>query len=130
MPDMKYASQSIAREYSKIPHYPEVNQAGVKEMYRQVGDLHINEQGLATRGLVDRHLLLPDRLTGTEKFLPFLADEISLSTYINLMDQYRPVYNVRTMPDRFAKINRTITKQEYRAAAEMAGSLGLYCLDR
>ncbi len=77
MPDMKYASQQTARTYSKIPHYPQSNQAAVKEMHRQVGDLQINEQGLAKRGLLVRHLVLPNGLAGTAEIARFLAEEIS-----------------------------------------------------
>jgi putative pyruvate formate lyase activating enzyme len=92
MPDMKYASAQIARHYSKIPHYPQVNQAAVKEMHRQVGDLQVDKDGIATRGLLVRHLVLPHGLAGTQEITRFLAQEISTNTYLNLMDQYRPAY--------------------------------------
>jgi putative pyruvate formate lyase activating enzyme len=129
MPDMKYASAQIARHYSKIPHYPQVNQAAVKEMYRQVGDLQINENGLARRGLLVRHLILPHGLAGTEEIIRFLAEEVSPVTYLNLMDQYRPAYNVQRYPNQFAKLRRGINQEEFRQAIESARSAGLNRLD-
>ena len=108
MPDMKYASHQIARHYSKIPGYPQVNQAGVREMHRQVGDLQIDGRGIARRGLLVRHLILPNNLAGTQEILRFLAQEISQDTYLNLMDQYRPAFNARLFP----RLNRRITSAE------------------
>ncbi len=89
---MKYADPAVARCYSHVPDYPEVNQAAVKEMHRQVGDLVLDNDGIAVRGLLVRHLVLPNGLAGTEKVLEFLAREISTNTYVNLMDQYHPSY--------------------------------------
>jgi putative pyruvate formate lyase activating enzyme len=126
MPDMKYASAQIARHYSKIPNYPQVNQAAVREMHRQVGDLQMDENGLAERGLLVRHLVLPNGLAGTPEIVRFLAEQISTDTYLNLMDQYRPAFNARQFP----KLNRPITFQEYQAAVEMAGAAGLHRLDQ
>ncbi len=126
MPDMKYASAQIARTYSRIPHYPEVNQAAVREMHRQVGDLQIDERGLAMRGLLVRHLVLPHGLAGSRDVLRFLADEISTSTYLNLMAQYRPAFNARQYP----KLSRPIFSLEYHEAVEIANELGLYHLDQ
>jgi len=126
MPDMKYASAQIARYYSKVPHYPEVNQAAVREMHRQVGDLQMDEHGLARRGLLVRHLILPNGLAGTAEIVRFLAEEISKNTYLNLMDQYRPAYKAAQYP----KINRRITRQEYDEAVRLAHQAGLYRLDQ
>lgn len=112
MPDMKYASHQVGLRYSKIREYPTVNQAAVHEMHRQVGDLQIDERDLATRGLLVRHLILPNNLAGTEAILSFLAREISTNTYLNLMDQYRPVHNAHL----FTKLNRRITRKEYQQA--------------
>jgi putative pyruvate formate lyase activating enzyme len=126
MPDMKYASQQIARHYSKIPHYPKVNQAAVREMHRQVGDLQIDERGLAFRGLLVRHLVLPNGLAGTQEIVRFLAEEISTNTYLNLMDQYRPAYNA----NQYTKLKRPITREEYQAAVQMAVQAGLTRLDQ
>ncbi len=125
MPDMKYASDRIARHYSKIPHYPEVNQAAVKEMHRQVGDLQIDANGLAMRGLLVRHLILPHNLAGTDQIVQFLAKEISPDTYLNLMDQYRPAYKAQQYP----KLKRRITHQEYQTCVDQAHTAGLHRLD-
>ena len=125
MPDMKYASPQIARQYSKAPHYPEANRAAVKEMHRQVGDLIIDKNGLATRGLLVRHLVLPHGLAGTREVAFFLANEISIHTYINVMDQYRPTFNARQYP----QLNRPITRQEYQEAVKLARQAGLYRFD-
>lgn len=130
MPDMKYSSPQIARHYSKIPHYPESNRSAVKEMHRQVGDLQINEQGLAERGLLVRHLVLPNGLAGTAEIVQFLAQEISPQTYLNLMDQYRPAYLVRQYPNQYPKLSRPISRQEYQAAVELAHQAGLHRLDQ
>jgi putative pyruvate formate lyase activating enzyme len=126
MPDMKYASAQIAKFYSKIPNYPLHNQAAVREMHRQVGDLQLDKNGLAMRGLLVRHLVLPNGLAGTAEIVRFLAEQISTDTYLNLMDQYRPAFNAR----QFAKLNRRITFQEYQAAVEMAENAGVHRLDR
>jgi len=91
MPDMKYADADVAEELSAAPDYPQINQAAVIEMHRQTGDLHI-ENGLTTRGLLVRHLVLPDNLAGSFEIIDFLADQISPSTTINIMDQYHPCY--------------------------------------
>lgn len=130
MPDMKYASPQTARVNSKIPRYPQINQAAVKEMHRQVGDLQIDERGLARRGLLVRHLVLPHGLAGTPEIVRFLAEHISPNTYLNLMDQYRPEYNVRSTPNQFPKLSRPTTRQEYVAAVEMAHAAGLHRLDQ
>jgi putative pyruvate formate lyase activating enzyme len=125
MPDMKYSDAKIARQYSTVRDYPQVNQAAVREMHRQVGDLQIDERGLATRGLLVRHLILPNDLAGTQEVLRFLAEEISPNTYLNLMDQYRPAYRAFRYPE----LNRRITMEEYRSAVQMALDLGLRRLD-
>jgi len=98
MPDMKYSDDEIARLYSGIENYPSVNRAAVKEMHRQVGDLQINEQGVATRGLLVRHLVLPNGLAGTRQIVHFLAEEISLNTYLNVMAQYHPCHQASQFP--------------------------------
>lgn len=125
MPDMKYSSQQIARHYSKIPRYPQVNQECVREMHRQVGDLQLDEDGIARRGLLIRHLVLPNGLAGTGEIIRFIAQEISVDTYLNLMDQYRPAFNANQYP----KINRMVNREEFRQALEMAAEAGLHRLD-
>ncbi len=126
MPDMKYADAEIAHRYSKVQNYPEVNKAAVREMHRQVGDLQLDENGLATRGLLVRHLILPNHLAGTAEVLRFLAEEISSNTYLNLMDQYRPAYRAYQYPE----LNRSITRQEYQEALRWASQFGLKRLDQ
>ena len=126
MPDMKYADAALGLKYSKVPHYPTVNQAAVKEMQRQVGDLQMDAQGIAVRGLLVRHLVLPNNLAGTGEILHFLAEEISTHVYLNLMDQYRPAYHAHQHPE----LNRAITRKEYLQAVEMAHTLGLQRLDK
>jgi putative pyruvate formate lyase activating enzyme len=104
MPDMKYSDSEVAKELSAAPDYPDVNFAAVKEMHRQVGDLQV-ENGLATRGLLIRHLVLPNGLAGSVKIIDFLAEQISPKTVINVMDQYRPCYKASSHP----QINRRPT---------------------
>jgi putative pyruvate formate lyase activating enzyme len=125
MPDMKYADPQVGKRYSKVPAYPQANQTAVKEMHRQVGDLQIDQKGLATRGLLVRHLVLPGGLAGTEAVVRFLAEEISSHTYLNLMDQYRPAYKAASYPE----LNRRITAAEYRQAILLAHAAGLHRLD-
>ncbi len=125
MPDMKYSDQETARRYSKIRNYPQVNQEAVKEMFRQVGDLEIDEQGVAKRGLLIRHLVLPEGIAGTEDIVRFISEDISTHTYLNLMDQYRPAYKAHNYPE----INRRLTNQEYQFAVDKAIEAGLKRLD-
>jgi len=125
MPDMKYADVKVVHRYSKIPDYPGVNQAAVREMHRQVGDLQLNERGLARRGLLVRHLVLPQNLAGTDLIVKFLAEEISQHTYLNLMNQYHPSFKAHHYPE----INRPITRQEYQEAIQLARQAGLTRLD-
>jgi len=125
MPDMKYADPQIAERYSKIPDYPRVNRIAVKEMHSQVGDLLLDERGIAKRGLLIRHLILPNNLAGTDHIIKYIAEEISKNTYLNLMDQYRPAYRAHHYPE----LNRRISQEEYDKAVFMAESAGLTRLD-
>jgi putative pyruvate formate lyase activating enzyme len=125
MPDMKYADEEVAWKYSKIKHYPQVNQAAVKEMHRQVGDLALDEGGVALRGLLVRHLVLPEGLAGTAEIVRFLAEEVSRNTYLNVMDQYRPCYKAHQLPP----LERRITHEEYAEAVRLAQEAGLNRLD-
>ena len=97
MPDMKYADIATAKKYSDAENYPQINFAAVKEMHRQKGDLII-KNGLAVKGLLVRHLVLPNGLAGSEKIIDFLAGKISASTFINIMAQYKPCYNAAKYP--------------------------------
>lgn len=125
MPDMKYSDRHTARKYSKIGDYPRANRAAVREMHRQVGDLQLDGQGVAQRGLLVRHLVLPGGLAGTEKIVRFLAEEISTNTYLNLMDQYRPAYKAMRHPP----LDRRPTSEEFKNAVTAARSAGLTRLD-
>ncbi len=126
MPDMKYGDSAIARKYSKVRDYVEVNCAAMKEMHRQVGDLVLDQHGVARRGLLVRHLVLPAGLAGTEQVLAFLAHEISTDTYLNLMDQYYPCYRA----DEYPPLDRRVTAAEYRDALALTEKYGLRRLDR
>jgi putative pyruvate formate lyase activating enzyme len=125
MPDMKYANPRVAQKYSKALDYPGFNRKAVEEMHRQVGDLQVDEHGIARRGLLVRHLILPNRLAGTREIIHFLAEKISHNVYLNLMDQYRPCYNARLFPP----INRSINRREYEEAIQLAHAAGLHRLD-
>jgi putative pyruvate formate lyase activating enzyme len=126
MPDMKYSDEDLARKYSGVENYPAVNQAAVKEMHRQVGELQMNEHGIAVRGLLVRHLVLPNQLAGTAEVVRFLAEEISSNTYLNIMAQYRPTHKAF----QFAELSRPITKEEFTEAINLAREKGLWRLDR
>ncbi|MGQ9643775.1 MAG: radical SAM protein [Ignavibacterium sp.] len=122
MPDIKYSDNEIASRLSGIKNYWNVVRATVKEMHRQVGDLHIDRKGIARRGLLIRHLVLPDNLAGSEKVLDFVADEISKNTYINIMDQYHPAYKANDYPG----LNRRIKSDEYQIVLDHAMLKGLH----
>jgi putative pyruvate formate lyase activating enzyme len=125
MPDMKYSNEQVAFTYSKIHRYPEINQAAVLEMHRQVGDLQIDPQGIAYHGLLVRLLVLPHGLAGIHETVRFITSEISTNTYINIMDQYHPAYHAAQYP----KLNRRINQNEYEEAIQSAHEVGLYRLD-
>ena len=126
MPDMKYGDSALARRYSKVPGYVEANRAAVKEMHRQVGDLVTDDRGIARRGLLVRHLVMPDDIAGTDEVMAFLAEEVSRETYVNLMDQYRPCYRA----DEYPELGRPVTSDEYRQALETAARHGITRLDQ
>lgn len=121
LPDMKYADARTAHLYSGARHYPRVNQAAVKEMYRQVGDLTLDENGLAARGLIVRHLILPNRLAGTREIVRFLAEQVSPRTCLNLMGQYHPAHKAAAFP----ALNRPIRAEEAAQALNLALAAGL-----
>jgi putative pyruvate formate lyase activating enzyme len=124
MPDMKYGESEAAHKYSHVRGYWEVNRAAVKEMHRQVGDL-VLDGGLAQRGLLVRHLVLPDDLARSEKVLAFLAEEVSLGTYVNVMCQYRPCYRAADCPP----LGRPVAGEEHSRALALAAGYGLHRLD-
>lgn len=121
MPDAKYDDDAIAAQFSGVPHYVKVNRLCLKEMHRQVGDLRPID-GVAARGLLVRHLVLPEGLAGTEGVVRFIAEEISPYTYVNVMPQYRPCYQAF----RYPSLRRRITDGEYAAALRSARSVGLW----
>lgn len=124
MPDMKYADAKVAEELSAARDYPQVNRDAVKEMYSQVGDLKISK-GVATRGLLIRHLVLPENLAGSIEIIDFLAEQISPKTTINVMNQYRPCYKASAHP----AINRRPTSEEIQTVRRYAIQKGLNVLD-
>jgi len=125
MPDMKYGDSRNARQYSRVRDYVRVNRSAVKEMHRQVGDLVLDDRGIATRGLLVRHLVLPENISGTDRVLRYLAEEISSETYVNLMDQYRPCYRA----DEHPPLDRPLSIREYQRALDWAAQAGLRRLD-
>ncbi|HZY03768.1 MAG TPA: radical SAM protein [Anaeromyxobacteraceae bacterium] len=125
MPDAKYGDSAVARRLSRVRDYVEVNRAALEEMHRQVGDLVLDEEGLAQRGLLVRHLVLPGGLAGTEAVMRFLAEEISPRTWVNLMGQYRPCYRADEVPE----VARRPTAAELREALSAARQAGLRRLD-
>lgn len=125
MPDFKYSDPQMALKYSKAKDYPSVAKAAIKEMHRQVGDLIIDKRGIALRGLLIRHLVLPEGIAGTEEVVRFIAEEISKNTYINIMDQYYPCYKAFENPP----LDRRITTKEYTEAIKLAIDAGLIRID-
>jgi putative pyruvate formate lyase activating enzyme len=125
MPDFKYWDPEAAMRYSGAEDYPEAARAALKEMHRQVGDLTTDTGsdtgGVAQRGLLIRHLVLPVGLAGTPEVMRFIAEEISRNTYVNIMDQYRPCFKAVGLQP----IDRGITHEEYRAAVGAALDAGL-----
>ena len=120
MPDAKYADPEQARRYSRAEDYPAVMKAALREIHRQVGDLTICG-GVATRGLLVRHLVMPDNIAGSKAIIDFLTDEISPNTYVNVMAQYRPTFKA----DEFPEIDRPITAEEFASAYQYAQQRGL-----
>ena len=121
MPDIKYSDGNIARRLSGAPDYPEVVRSAIREMHRQVGDLILSRSGLARRGLLVRHLVLPNDLANTAACMDFLAHEISTDTYVNLMDQYHPAFRSGRRPE----VDRRVTTAEFGTALEAARVAGL-----
>jgi len=122
MPDAKYMDEKFSKQFSNAPDYPEVIRKVLKEMHRQVGDLMTNSIGIAERGLLIRHLVMPGGVASSEAVLKFIAEEISVHSYINIMDQYRPEYQAYE----YSEISRRITHKEYMEAIQIAKRLHLY----
>ncbi len=122
MPDIKYGHNEPARKYSGAKDYWDVVRTAVKEMYRQVGNLKVDDQGVAYRGLLIRHLVLPGDVVCSENILRFIARDVSADAYVNIMDQYRPAYRACF----HEQINRRITSKEYAEVVACAHRLGLH----
>ena len=123
MPDFKYWSSDRSKTYLKAENYPEAARAAIKEMHRQVGALEFNEDGLARRGLLIRHLVMPGCLDETQAILAWIAAELGPDTYVNVMDQYYPAGKVTG--EKYPEINRGLTSEELSAAQAIARDLGL-----
>jgi putative pyruvate formate lyase activating enzyme len=121
MPDAKYGSDEMGLKYSQAPRYTHYMKTAIKEMHRQVGDLLIDDDGIAVKGLLVRHLVLPGDLAGTEEIVGFLSLEISRNTYLNVMAQYRPEYGACN----YTELDRRITMKEYKDAVRLAAEAGL-----
>ncbi|NUQ85486.1 MAG: radical SAM protein [Anaerolineales bacterium] len=127
MPDFKIWDSRMALKYLLAKDYPEAARRAIKEMHRQVGELKMDENGLAKRGVLVRHLVMPGAVAGTREIMKFLAREVSPHTYINVMRQYYPAGKVSR--EKFPEINRGITTQEYADALAAARKAGLYRFD-
>jgi len=125
MPDFKYSDPEVAKKLSDAPDYPEIAKSALLEMHRQSGDLITDKKGVAQRGPIIRHLLLPENLAGTEEVMKFISSEISKDSYVNVMDQYHPAYSAKDFP----ALDRRITSQEYNDALNLAKTYGLHRLD-
>jgi len=123
MPDFKYWDSEMARKYSRAPDYPQVARRVLKEMHRQVGNLNIAANGLARRGLLIRHLVMPEDVAGTQAVMQWVADELSPETYVNVMGQYHPAGKVSGFDH--AEINRRLTRAEFERALNAAWRAGL-----
>lgn len=120
MPDMKYSNNTSAKKYSNAPDYFEINKIAVKEMYRQVGDLKMH-RGIVSKGILIRHLVLPENLAGSREIFEFIANELSPDTYVNIMAQYYSCH----LADKYPEIDRRITAREYMEAIRLAEKAGL-----
>jgi putative pyruvate formate lyase activating enzyme len=125
MPDFKFSDSKVAARFCSAPDYPEKARAAVKEMHRQVGDLTLDETGVAEKGLLIRHLVMPNGLAGTREIMRFLANEISRNTYVNVMSQYRPCGEAHKFPE----LRRSISSAEFREAVSTTQEEGIHRLD-
>lgn len=121
MPDMRYSGEETSARFSNAPGYPRYNQESVREMYRQVGRAKMDDSGIIERGLIIRHLVLPNNLAGTEKTMKFISEGISRDTYVSLMSQYLPYHKAGDFPE----INRRLQLREYEEAREIMEKQGL-----
>jgi putative pyruvate formate lyase activating enzyme len=122
MPDVKFADSQTGEMLCHVPDYADVVKQALLEMHSQVGDLELDRRGIAVKGLLVRHLVMPNGAAGSREVLGFIADEVSRDTYVNIMAQYRPLYEA----DRFPELNRGITSYEYKEAVDIAREAGLH----
>jgi len=121
LPDLRYASDRWARKFSQARDYVEHARAAIREMYRQVGELVLNEAGLARRGLIVRHLILPNGLAGSQESLTWLAEEVSPGVAVSIMSQYFPAHRASRIPS----LSRKVSASEYSEVTELLDRLGL-----
>ena len=121
LPDLKYAENSIGKKYSKIDNYFEIATKAIKEMERQVGTPKFDENGVMTKGMIVRHLVLPGYIENSKKVLKWLKENLSKDIYISIMAQYFPTYKAKT--EEYKEINRKLTKMEWEAIGEYVDSL-------
>jgi putative pyruvate formate lyase activating enzyme len=120
LPDIKYSNDSVAMELSKAPDFVNSNRAAISEMYRQCGKLKINKNGIATKGIIIRHLVLPHNLSGSRESFEWIKKNLGTDVHISLMSQYFPTHNAASHP----KINRPITDLEYSEVIQIVENLG------
>ncbi len=128
MPDFKYWSADASRKYLKAADYPDAARRAIRAMHEQVGPLVLDDEGLARRGLLIRHLVMPGGLDETRRILEWIARELGRETYVNLMDQYYPAGKVNAAS--FPELNRHLTSHEFQEAQGIAADLGLRRLDQ
>jgi putative pyruvate formate lyase activating enzyme len=126
LPDLKFMERDVSQKLCEADDYPERVMEGIREMHRQVGDLKMNRLGIAERGLLVRHLVMPGGLAGTRKAMRFLSREISPETYVNIMAQFHPCGLAKNLPP----LNRRITEDEFEEALQIAGEEGIHRLDQ
>jgi len=119
--DMRYADASSAIKYSQAPDYPQYNREAIKQMHKQAGLVLVDKEGLIKRGLIIRHLVLPEDISATEKVMRFIKEEVSSQAYISLMSQYLPCYKASG----FSELSRRITCEEYEKAQKIMQKYGL-----
>ncbi len=121
MPDIKYADEKTAKKYSGIRNYPQIVREAVKEMYRQVGNLITDKKGIAQKGLIIRHLVLPHGLSGTEQVMKFIAEKISPDAFVNVMAQYYPAHKAHLFPE----LSKRLSMDEFQEALKTAEKYGI-----
>lgn len=127
MPDFKFWDAPLAKRYAKAPDYPDAARRAIKEMHRQVGPLVTDEHGVALRGVLLRHLVMPGGVAGTPEIMQWIASELGPDTYVNVMAQYHPA--CRVSEDEYAEIDRCVTRSEFQQAVAASYAAGLVRLD-